>query len=261
MKRELRSRLREALKEKSAPQESQEHLAATIGAVRVEYKNHKRRERIRYPEFLLGQVRFIGASVWLAQGAALLFVLLLMGIGLIGDEADLRLHRLPPLLGCFAIAIVMPGAFLIGRSMKHRMLETELATRMSFRRLLLARILLVGAGSLLMLGVALLMTTALTELSAGAAAPYLLLPYMVALCGGILLQVHARGRFPDFLHAAFCALSVAILLVLYKAVPEVYEPASLGVWMALCAVLLPSLIAALCSLLKKANSPDLPAEA
>ncbi len=68
MNKKLRSELQIALKDRPALQISEEHLAQTMREARLAYQNRRNRERIRYAAFLLRQVRFVGATVWLLQG-------------------------------------------------------------------------------------------------------------------------------------------------------------------------------------------------
>ncbi len=256
MNKERRSKLQAALKNQPVLQISEAHRMQTIEAARIEYRSRRQRERIRYPAFLLRQVRFIGAPVWLLQGLMLLCACWFFGFALTAGLYGLVSRHLPLLLCCFAVFIAMTGIPFLGRSAKYRMLEVELATRISLPGLLLTRILLVGASDTLLLGVALLLVGTGTELEAGSVAAYLLLPYLVACCGCLFIQVQAHGRYRGFVCTAFCFLLVALLFMLYRTFPQVYEQALLGIWGVLCAVCVPALLAEVYRLLKKAGSLD-----
>jgi hypothetical protein len=259
MNRRIRFQLQEALKNRPDLQISEEHLTKTVEAARIAYQSRRRGRRIRYPAFLLRQVRFIGAPAWLLQGAALLSIFLCWNFFFKGDFGYIKSRHLPPLLGCSAVVIAMPGIPFIGRSVKYRMLEIEMAARLSFRSLLLARILIVGAGSVPALGTVFLLASAATGLTTGGALIYLSLPYLLVSCGGILIQLRARGQAADFIYAALCVFFIALLFTLYKVFPQIYEQALLGVWRTLCAVFAAVFAVGLHCLLKKANALHLPA--
>lgn len=257
MNKKLRSKLQAALKNQPALPISEEHLTQTIQAARMAYQNRRQQERIRYPAFLLRQVRFIGAPVWLLQGLLLLSACWLFGFAITGTISNLAPRHLPVLLGCFAVFISMAGIPFIGRSAQYRMLEVEMATRVSLPKLLLTRILIIGIGDVLLLTVSLLLARTGTEFGTGSIAIYLLLPYLIACCGCLLIQVYAHGRHQGFACTTFCFFLISLLFVLYKTSPAVYEQASVGVWGMLCAVCTVILVAGLFRLLHKAASLDL----
>jgi hypothetical protein len=257
MNRKMRSKLQAALKDQPALQISKEHLTQTMQAARMAYQNRRQRERIQYSAFLLRQVRFIGATVWLLQGLLLLCAFWLFGFAITDTVSDLAPRHLPVLLGCFAVFIAMTGIPFIGRSAQYRMLEVEMATRISIPKLLLTRILLIGIGNVLLLTVSLLLARTGTEFGTGNIAIYLLLPYLIACCGCLFIQIYAHGRHQGFACTTYCFFLILLLFILYKTAPVVYKQASVGVWGALCALCAVILAAGLYRLLHKAASLDL----
>ncbi|MDD3833341.1 MAG: hypothetical protein PHR18_05490 [Oscillospiraceae bacterium] len=253
MNKKLRSKLQAALKDQSALQISEEHLIQTIRASRIAYQNRRQRERIRYPAFLLRQIRFVGAPVWLLQGFLLLCAFWLFGFGDIGFAP----RHLPVLLGCFAVFIAMTSIPFIGRSAQYRMLETEMATRISIPKLLLTRIFIIGVGNVLLLTVSFLLARTKAELGTGSVALYLLLPYLIACCGCLFIQTYSHRGYQGFVSTAFCFSLTALLFVLYKTAPVIYEQASVGIWGVLCALCVVILIIEIYRLLDKAASLDL----
>lgn len=255
MNKKLRSELQAALKDRPALQISEEHLVQTMREARIAYQNRRNRERIRYPAFLLRQVRFVGAPVWLLQGFLLLCAFWLFGLADI--VSDFAPRHLPVLLGCFSVFIAMTGIPFIGRSAQYKMLETEMATRISIPKLLLTRISIIGVGNVLLLIVSFLLASMKAELGAGSVALYLLLPYLIACCGCLFIQTYAHRGYQGFVSTSLCFSLTALLFVLYKAAPMVYEQASAPVWGALCAVCAALLIIGIYRLLDKVASLDL----
>lgn len=117
MNKRLRSELQSKLENQPDLQISEEHLAQTMRQARIAYQSRQScqsREPIRYPAFLLRQIRFVGASVWFSQGLLLLCAFLLFGFTDIGDIPGTNLRHLPVLLGCFAVFVAMTSIFLLG---------------------------------------------------------------------------------------------------------------------------------------------------
>ncbi|MEA4925697.1 MAG: hypothetical protein VB084_10335 [Syntrophomonadaceae bacterium] len=257
MNKKLRLKLQTALKDQPALRISEEHFAQTMREARVAYQGRRQRERIQYPAFLLRQVRFVGATVWLLQGFMLLCAFWLFGLTDTGAVSNLEPRHLPVLLGCFAVFIAMTGIPFIGRSVRYRMLETEMAARISIPKLLLARIFIIGIGNVLLLTVSFLLASTKAELGTGSIALYLLLPYLIACCGCLFIQAYAHSGQQGFISTAFCFSLTALLFVLYKTAPVVYEQASAPVWGVLCAICSVILIIGTYRLLDKAASFDL----
>ncbi len=257
MSRKMRLKLQAALKDQPALQISQGHLAQTMREARIAYQNRRQRERIRYPAFLLRQTWFIGAPVWLLQGLLLLCACWLFDFAITGNVSNLAPRHLPVLLGCFAVFIAMTGIPFIGRSAQYRMLEIEMATRISIPKLLLARIFIIGAGNVLLLTVSFFLARTEAVLGTGSIALYLLLPYLIACCGCLFIQAYAHNGQQGFVCTTFCLSLTLLLFVLYKAAPVVYEQASLGIWGVSCAVCAVIFTIGLVRLLNKAASLDL----
>ncbi|MHB8061797.1 MAG: hypothetical protein ACYDG2_04050 [Ruminiclostridium sp.] len=257
MNKKLRSKLQTALKDQPDLQISEEHLIQTMWEARIAYQNRRNRKRIRYPAFLWRQVRFVGAPVWLLQGLLLLCAFWLFGLADIGAVSNFAPRHLPILLGCFAVFIAMTSIPFIGRSTQYGMFEIEMATRISIPKLLLTRIFIIGIGNVLLLTVSFLLASTKAELGTGSIALYLLLPYLIACCGCLFIQAYANRGYQGFACTAFCFSLTALLFMLYKTAPVVYEQASFGIWGVLCAVCIVILMIGIYRLLDKAASPDL----
>lgn len=253
MNRRIYSRFQSALRNQPPLEISEVHLAETMQSARIAYQTGRRREHSGYRDFLLRQVRLAGLPVWLLQGGLLFLMLGLSGCLLEGIQS----RHLPLLLGCLAVLTAMTGIPWLGRSVRHRMLEVEMATRMSLSGLFLSRMLIISAGDVLVLGLALLMASARTDFSGAGILAYLLLPYLMACCGCVLIQIRVHGRHQAFMSSSFGCLLIAMLLMLYKVFPRVYGQASLGIWEALWPLFALLLGAMLGLLLKRASSLDL----
>jgi hypothetical protein len=258
MNEKLSSQLKAALKNQSDLQISEEHLAQTIQMVRIAYQNRCQRERIRYPAFFLSQVKYVGTPVWLLQGFLLLGTCYVLGLMCKGHILELAAHHLPTILCCFAVLVSMTGISVVGRSVRHRMLEVEMTVRISLPCLYLTRILVVGIGDLLLLGTVLLLENIKTELGIESITVYLLLPYLITSSGCLIIQAPENGRHQYYDCATFGVLIIAAILILHEAFPQIYNQANIGIWSALCIACAVLLIAVIFRLLRKVASYDLP---
>ena len=257
MNKKLRLKLQATLKKQPELRISEQHLIQTMREARIAYQSRRQRERIRYPAFLLRQVRFIGVAVWMLQGFLLLCAFLLFGFADVGTVSNFAPRHLPVLLGCFAVFIAMTSIPFIGRSIQYRMLEIEMATRISIPRLLLTRIFIICIGNVLLLTVSFLLVRTKAEFGTGSITLYLLLPYLIACCGCLFIQTYAHSGYQGFVSTAFCFSLISLIFVLYKSTPVVYEQAFIGVWGGLCVLCGVTLIIGIYRLLDKATSLDL----
>jgi tryptophan-rich sensory protein len=99
--------------------------------------------------------------------------------------------------------------------------------------------------------VSLLLARAGTEFGTGSIATYLLLPYLIACCGCLLIKIYAHGLHQGFACTIFCFFLILLLPVLYKTYPVVYEQASVGVWGMLCVLCAVIIVVGLYHLFKK----------
>lgn len=257
MNRKLRSKLQTELKNQPDLQIAEQHLTQTMRETRIAYRSRRQGERIRYIAFLLRQVRFVGAAVWMFQGFLLLCAFWLFRFADMRTVSNFDPRHLPVLLGCFAVFVSVTSIPFIGRSIQYRMLEMEMVTRISISKLLLTRIFIIGIGNVLLLTVSFLLVRTKTEFGTESVALYLLLPYLIASCGCLFIQTYAHSWYQGFVSTAFFFSLIALLLVLYKTAPVIYEQASIGVWGGLCVLCGIILIIGIYRLLDKATSMDL----
>lgn len=105
-----------------------ERMAMTAEALHKAYRG-KHRERIGFTGFLLRQIRFNGWKIWLMQGV-LLGLLRLVLTFTYGSLKVVNQEKIPLLLCCISVLIVMTAVPFLWRSLRYRMFETEIATRM-----------------------------------------------------------------------------------------------------------------------------------
>ncbi|MDO5432528.1 hypothetical protein [Eubacterium sp.] len=221
MNHKFKKRMRQALK---APAPiSEEHLEATREAARGLYADSRQRKKISFPEFLLMQIRFCGVWVWLLQGGALFALFLVLNSILGGDFTAIKPQHLPELLSLCAVVVAATSLPGISRSWQHRMYETEAATRLSLPGLILCRLLILGLVDFFILAAAFTAALWQTSLSGLNAAVYLLLPFLSACLGSLLIIRHVPGERLLFFCTLFCGALFLALWLAGSLNPVIYQ--------------------------------------
>lgn len=191
MNHKFKKRMRQALK---APAPiSEEHLEATREAARGLYADSRQRKKFLSRVFAYADT-FCGVWVWLLQGGALFALFLVLNSILGGDFSAIKPQHLPELLSLCAVVVAATSLPGISRSWQHRMYETEAATRLSLPGLILCRLLILGLVDFFILAAAFTAALWQTSLSGLNAAVYLLLPFLSACLGSLLIIRHVPGE-------------------------------------------------------------------
>lgn len=224
-----------ALKE-SVGEPDAERMAMTAEALHKAYRG-KHRERIGFTGFLLRQIRFNGWKIWLMQGV-LLGLLRLVLTFTYGSLKVVNQEKIPLLLCCISVLIVMTAVPFLWRSLRYRMFETEIATRMSMGRLTGAWLVLAGLGDAAVLSCVFWYTVRSTAISRSGAVLYLLVPFLLAAAGLCYLLGHVRPERFCAGSAGMCAALLLLFLAAGEYCPVVFrQNFSLG-WGGICLCLL-----------------------
>lgn len=188
-------RLKTELGSLPSPEPRPAHVDETAALCLKAYRARRRMSRLSVTGLIAGQLRFVAAPIWAAQAAAVLCMCLVLGLAMRSEDfaADA-----PALLGMFSVFVAMSALPFYGRSRKYKMRELESSTKLSSRRLLLAKLSAVGAGDAACL-TALSLTGGLAG-AANAALGLVVLPFLLA-CTGMLLILEHSGE-EHGLHAA-----------------------------------------------------------
>lgn len=220
-------KIRETLTSFSVPAYDPDALRQTIRLAKKAYSERLLAKRIGCWEFIAMQVRFIGRGVWLAQAALLLACLYLLE-GFHAEKADMQSVFL--LLSSIAPLIAFVGFPEILKSYSHNMEEIEACTRFSMRKLMGARMLILGLADLFSL------TLILTVSAAGNAAfilrmiLYLFVPFNLTCCLCMTVLEHFRGRYAGYACEVIC-VGCTVLFLRLSLLKKYYEAAATGTWM------------------------------
>lgn len=152
--------------------------------------------KISMPAFIFSQIGYIRRWIWILS--VLVFVLSVMGAVWMPADTVWVISALMPLL---ALTVVSES----GRSENYEMAELEMATRFSLRSVILARLGILGAENLVILGI--LMPVGMWKQGFGAiqAGIHILLPYLMMTFAGISIVRRIRGR-----EAVYICVGVAV---------------------------------------------------
>lgn len=244
-----KKQLGEQLKAAGAGRETS-GMERTIAAVQEEYGKitdaalretslcpGNKRERIRFGEFLLLQIRFTGWKIWILQaavfGAAGLFLFRVSG-----DIYQISRDKIPFLLCCCAVLAAMTAIPFLQRSLRCRMYETEAASRMSAGKLLASWIVLAGVGDMAGLLMLLVLTVRKTPLEYGSAVLYLAVPFLAAAAVLFYLLVHLKLRYFPLSSVCVCTALLLVFGICSEYYPVFFRQTFTAGWGLVCLCLL-----------------------
>ncbi|MCR2021021.1 hypothetical protein NSB04_14995, partial [Blautia pseudococcoides] len=115
------------------------------------------------------------------------------------------------------------------------MAETEQVSRFSLNRLLIARLVMIGAGDLLMLTLLFFLTVGGMGGDPGVAVLYLLVPFLILGSIYITIAVHVQIKYVLITCLAAGAGTVVVLLLMYYFCYGFYEQSFQAGWALVCA--------------------------
>lgn len=204
-------KIRKDLQQFSVPAYDHDKMQQTIRLSQKAYNERLLSKRIGFWEFIAMQVRFIGRWVWLTQAILLLLALCLL------SRFNLELVDMQSvflLLSSVASLIAFVGFPEVLKSYANNMEEIEACTRFSMRKLMGARMLILGLADLCS------MTIILAVSAAGNAALilrmilYLFVPFNITCCICMTVLHHVRSRYAGYYCGAICIAGVVILRIL-----------------------------------------------
>ena len=219
-------KIREDLASFSVPPYDPEKMRETVRLAKKAYRERQATVRIVFWQFLSLQFHFISKWVWLVQAALLCLIL---PVVIRGPFDGGRLESTALLFSCAAPLIAFLGFPEILKSYSHGMAEIEACTRFSMRRLMGARMLILGLADLCCL------TVILAASAAGGGMPllqmilYLFVPFNVTCCGCLTVLDHVKNRQGGYICAAVCILCIALFSRL-SLIKRYYEAAATGIW-------------------------------
>ena len=231
-------------------------IKETADKVKLSYIKRKRKPRISFGAFLLRQMQFAGGRIWAFQAVALT-VICLMIKGIYGGRyASADPRQIAFCLGVAAVIAAMTGIPYLCRSLRYDMYEIETASRLSYSGLLLARIILAGAGNLVMLAAIFTVVYVKSLVPAGTAIVYMLAPFSAVWIGCLLIAGHSCSKRTYLYCTAFSIGFMLLLYALFKLSPQLFAREMLAAWAAVCIVMIGGLLTQIRILAKRPSGMD-----
>jgi len=222
----------------------EENKARVLAAVRKLESIWRPQKRIGFFAFMVRQLPFMGKEMWMTQGLAAAVLFLVIYRTMDGELEYLSIRHIPLLMGILAVVLVMTSVPLLLMSCRYQMQEVELASRISFPRLLMAKIMLLAVEYLVVFAFFAGLTTGVSGLSAGRMALYFLLPLFLA-CTGCVQIIRRTDGWEEVSQrvgvcVGYCACLGASLIILYHRMPVVYD--NVRLWALFMVCVLPLLL-------------------
>lgn len=210
---------------------------AGMGRLPELLEKKRQRRRIGFGAFLKRQIRFVGWKIWLLQG---MLLLILYGF-FAAMEADFlteNIRFMAYFLCCLSVLVILSAVPVFYRCVRYAMYETELVSRFSTVKLLLAKVILIGIGDVVLLFILLWITVFHTNLRAESALLYILFPALMAVAGFLYLLGHIPAERLQIGSVGFGCILLCVFFLLKQFFPLFFEQSFSAGWAAACVLLL-----------------------
>lgn len=232
---EIEKKLLQCMHEKTEPDTEERGREAVMLAARQAYRTASGKKRISFWQFMTSQARFLGWKIWSMQAASLAVMYFLIYTVCAGDIGYLWGRYLPVLLCFGSVLLLFPTLPILARSRRYQMAETEQVSRFSSNRLLIARLVMIGAGDFLMLTLLFFLTVGGMGGNPGVAVLYLLVPFLILGSIYITIAAHVQIKYVLITCLAAGMGAVVILLLMYYFYYGFYEQSFRAGWALVCA--------------------------
>jgi hypothetical protein len=225
-------KIRKDLLQFSAPAYDRDKMQETVRLSKKVYNERLLSKQVGFWEFIVMQMRFIGRWVWLLQAALLLVFLYLLSRYRF-EKIDMQPVFL--LFSSIAPLVAFIGFPEILKSYAHNMEEIETCTRFSMRKLMGARMLILGLTDLCSLTIMLAVSTAGNASLIVRMILYLFVPFNLTCCACMTVLDHVRNRYAGY----YCGAACVICTLLFSKLSfekHYYETAVTGAWIVLFAI-------------------------
>ncbi|MDI6619577.1 MAG: hypothetical protein QME45_13075 [Clostridiales bacterium] len=219
-------KIQQDLRPFSVPAYDRDKMQETIQLAKKCYSEKLISERIGFWRFIAVQVRFIERWVWLAQAASFLLFLFLL------KQYHFGKYDMQPVFLLFSS--VAPMIAFIGfpevlKSYSHNMEEIESCTRFSIRKLMGARMLILGLADLCCLTAILAASAASNGALLLRMILYLFVPFNLTCCACLTVIEHVKNRYDGYLCAIICIICIIVFRKL-SFMKDCYEATATGIW-------------------------------
>lgn len=205
-----------------------------IASLMLAEDSHARKAAVRTmgsAAFVAAQVRYIPIWTWAVQ---VLIVALMVALARASSSmADAKLA-----VGILSASSVLVGVPTVQASKQYGMAELEYSCRNSIASILLARLIILGCSSSLVVAAMVAVTAHALEMNAFAVALWACPPFFCTCAGSLAVLRKAPPSSASALCAVWSAACSIVLAALAAFLPSMYEDASLAIWGCAAAVAL-----------------------
>lgn len=151
-------------------------------------------------------------------------------------------------LCCLSVLVLLSTVPMVYRSVRYAMFETELVTRFSAVRLLVARLFAIGLGHFAMLGIILVFAAMRASMPAARALLYLLMPYLAASGGFLYLLKRVPVQQFQLYSVVWGCFLIGVFVLLRRYVPVFFMQTFSVFWILVCVLLLLFCVRQFCDL-------------
>lgn len=252
MTKDLRERLKNVPLYGMEPSET--HLLQTIQLARSAYAGRRRLRHISTFEIITSQFRFAVRPVWLLQGFALLSLCAFLCLTI---ESWRLGGKLPAFLSVSSVFVSMTFLPLYGRSRKHKMCELESTTRISYPRLIFAKLCAVTIGDIICLAAITLLALEKMTAPAQTVLAFILLPFLFCCTACLFILNRVKEEYGVGVSTGLCIAVGAFYWTMAGKLHPLPARLSVGLTSAVCAVLILALALECRRLMMRIPSPGL----
>ena len=184
-------------------------------------------------QFIFGQIGFIRLRTWIGQLAMLVLICLLLrcflGIGYMDYRIFSMVSTLTPMLLVFHIEE-------FARICYKSMLEIEMATKYSLKKLVLSRMCILGILDIVVLAVFIIFLKISLDVSLFGILLYSLVPFNITVIGLLyLLKYSGRGLY-GYWALSYTVFVCAFFVIVPRCEPFIYSRDNQNIWMLACIV-------------------------
>lgn len=229
--------LKEMLQEECKVAPNPEKVDATIRMAKMAMKHSEKRKPRSYRYFIFWQLKQVIPAIWINQtlivlALAVLWPFIATHYPLAHDPRFVALFA-----GCFSIYIAMSGVYLMIRSFRYNMEEIEMSTMISTRRMLFAKLTILGVSDIVTLGIVIVMVKAMSQMSIAMILGCIMTPFLLANCIGLTVELYASSDSYHTLIATFAIVLSFTLIFVYSFVPSILDLFASHVGGTICAAL------------------------
>lgn len=178
-------------------------------------------------QFVFGQMGFIRRRVWIGQFALLAIICMVLCTYLMTNIMD---YMVLPMFSALTPLLLVFNIEELARISYRSMLEIEMATKYSLKKLMLSRLCILGITDLVVLTAFIFLLNMYLGNSLYLIVMYSLIPFNITVIGLLhLLKYQSKGRY-DYMALAYTLIVCVVFVTVPQRKPVLYSGAYENIW-------------------------------